>query len=139
MLMVGDLPAWAGAMAILFAVGAGLAIPVLIYRLIVRPVMVRISGDGLSLKTHDVMIPWAALERVRLVNTREDSGEVLEFVPVSPLHEVFKSGKLALGASANSMAGLPDYCFSMAGIEGSNLDLLTAIANFLPTEDARTG
>ena len=136
MLMLGDLPAWASAMAILFAVGAGLALPVLLYRLIARPVMVRVSSDGLFLNNYDATIPWEALERAQLINTRDDSGDVVEFIPALPLHPVFTSGKLALGASANSMAKLPDYCFSMTGIDGGNQELLTAISNFLPGEDA---
>lgn len=137
MLMLGDLPAWASAMAILFAVGAGFALPVLIYRLIMRPIMVRVSSDGLFLKNYNATIPWDALERAELINTRGDSGEVVEFIPATPLHSVFKSGKLALGASANSMAKLPDYCFSMTGIDGSNQDLLAAILIHLPDDAER--
>lgn len=116
----------------LFAIGALFALPVALYRLIVAPVMVRVSPEGLFIKNYDTTIPWDALEAALIFHHKQGS-EIIEFVPTKPLHDVFKSGKLALGKKANNFVKLPDYAYSMTGIRGTNQDLLRAISVFLKT------
>lgn len=126
--------------AVIAIIGAGsvLVVLVMIYRLLWRPVMVRVDVDGLHLKNYDATIPWAALEGARICTVtgfgRDGTGstEVVEFVPLRPLHPELDRGKLKLGQRANAMAGLPDYCFSMTGIDGDNAMLLAAISLHLP-------
>ena len=87
-----DLRLWMG----LFGIGAVCVFFVVLYRLVICPVMVRVSPEGLFIKNYDATIPWEALESARLV-TPENRGEILELVPKEPLHSVLVTGKFAFG------------------------------------------
>ncbi|WP_233355234.1 hypothetical protein [Hirschia maritima] len=121
-----DLRLWMG----LFGIGAACVFFVVLYRLVVGPVMVRVSPEGLFIKNYDATIPWEALETVRLVMI-ENRGEMLELVPKAPLHSTLATGKFALGKQVNNLAGLPDYAYSMTGIRGTNQDLMRAISVYI--------
>ncbi len=119
------------AMMGLLGLGAIVVFCVVLYRLIVNPVMVRVSADGLFIKNYDATIPWEALEKAVLLQT-EHAAELVEFVVKKPLHSSMTISKLKLGRVANNLAKLPDYCYSMTGVRGSNKDLLNAISYYLP-------
>ncbi len=116
----------------LLGLGAVIVFCVVLYRLIVNPVMVRVSADGIFIKNYDATIPWEALETVRLINL-DHAGDLIEFIPSQPMHSVYIAGKFALGKTANNLAKLPDYCYSMTGIRGSNQDLMRAMSYYIRT------
>ena len=112
---------------------------VMFYRMIWRPVIIHVGSAGIYLKNYGATIPWEALEGVRLATVRlghddEPGGgkQLVEFVAKSPLHPAMITGRLRAGRSANLMAGLPDYCMSMDGLEGSNAMLLAALTAYVP-------
>ncbi len=109
---------------------AGLVVAVIKLKVLIeRPVMADLSSDGLFLKNHNQTIPWEAIAGVR-ENAGGKHGAVIELVPVEPLHDVLTRGSLRLGRSANMMAGLPQYCFAMTGMIGSNAEFLSAAAHY---------
>jgi|GEM_PF-5261831 len=124
-----DMRLWMG----LFGIGAICVFFVVLYRLIVCPVMVRVSPEGLFIKNYDATIPWDALEKAKLIQT-EQATELVEFVAKQPLHSSMTESKLNLGRFANNLVKLPDFVYSMAGIQGSNKDLLNAISFYLPVK-----
>lgn len=123
-----DLKYWMG----LIGCGAVIVFFIALYRLIFLPVMVRVSPKGLFIKNYDTTIPWEALEIARLVKLK-NGGEIVEFIPHQPVHDVLSTGKFALGKTANHFAKLPDYAYSMTGVNGSNQDLLRAMSVYMQT------
>ena len=131
------------AIAICLFLGGAIVAMAVGRRLVLRPVMVRIDSDGLFLKNYNQVIPWKALESVRFTRTdKTGDGGVVELTPRRPLHPELASGMLKIGRKTNAMAGLPDYCVSMTGIEGTAAMLLAAMSFYVsvaPPNDARTG
>lgn len=115
----------------LIGCGAAIVFFIALYRLIFLPVMVRVSPKGLFIKNYDTTIPWEALEKAMLVKP-EHAAELVEFVAKKPLHPSMTVTKLKLGCAANNLAKLPDYCYNMTGVRGSNRDLLNAILVYQP-------
>lgn len=140
-----DAPEIMDAIAWLLGLGCVIVGTVMIYRMLWRPVMIHVDARGLYLKTHDAVIPWDALEGARLarIHAREEgvekkSGDVVELIAAAPLHPSLKRNVFETGRRLNQLAGLPDYCISMDGVEGSNAMLLASLSFYtriLPPED----
>ena len=130
-----DAPEMLDAIAYILAVGCVIVGAIMIYRMIWRPVMVRVDATGLFLKTHNATIPWEALEGVRLVEVMGGRGgrakAIIELVAKEPLHASLRQPSFRNGKSLNQMADLPDFVVSMDGIEGSNAMLLAAMSPYL--------
>ncbi len=134
MLALSGNPMWQ-AVALIGIVAGLMSTLVMGYRLLWRPVMIRVDQKGLFLKALNTTIPWSALDGARLYTVLDHKGgkrHVIEFVPHQPLHPEMSRGKLKLGSRANMLAGLPDYCYAMDGIDGDNAMLLAAISLHIP-------
>ena len=140
-----DAPTVLVSVAWLLILGCIIVGAVMFYRMIWRPIIIHVGSNGIYLKNYNASIPWTALEGVRLANVRlgnqsdtDKPKQLVEFVPKTPLHPVLQTGSLREGRSANLMVGLPDYCMSMDGLEGSNAMLLAALSAYtriLPSVD----
>jgi len=113
-------------LALACASGAG----ILGWRILARPVMVRIGPEGIFLKRLAVTIPWAALARIE---RREIAGEtVFALIEAPEGHPVFDERGLLLGAALNEKAGLPPLAISMAHHDATPDAFADAVARFAP-------
>ncbi|MEO0981459.1 MAG: hypothetical protein AAFX03_02275 [Pseudomonadota bacterium] len=101
----------------------GFATAVLIWRVFAGGPLVRIDDTGVYFRRLRTTIPWEALDRVERFTARGE--HMLDFVECRGGHPVFHRGRVALGAAANSMAGLPKLCDNFAGVRGG-LDAVVA-------------
>lgn len=127
-----DAPELLDAIAIILLAACIIVGLVMIYRMIWRPVMVQVDENGIYLKTYNAVVPWSALEGARLTTFSPKNAskpkQLVELVPTDPLHPELKRPVFDKGRTLNQMAGLPELCISMDGIEGSNAMLLAAIS-----------
>ena len=114
-----------GGLALFFAMSFTLAVVILGYRLVARPVMIRIDAEGIFMKRLAVTIPWDAIGAIRTVEAA--GGQLLSIVETDAGHPVFDERALLLGAALNAKAGLPALAISPAGLKGDTEDLIRAI------------
>ena len=112
------------ALALVMAIGA----VILAYRVLSRPVMLRVDADGIYLARLAVTIPWQALARIERVSVRGET--VHSLVEAEGGHPVFDERGLLLGAAVNQRLGLPPLAISMSTLDGSAEALEAAILGF---------
>ena len=120
------------ALALVTALGA----VILAYRIVSRPVMLRVDGEGIYLARLAVTIPWQALARIERVSVRGET--VHSLVEAEGGHPVFDERGLILGAAMNQRLGMPPLSISMSTLDGSAEALEAAILGFgqVPIVDA---
>jgi len=114
-----------GALMVLTAL-LGFAGMVLAYRLVLRPVMLRVGPDGIYLKRLGVTVPWEAIERIERF-TWHQKEELFELVEAESQHPVFDERSLLLGAAMNQKIGLPPLAIQMAQYSGTADDFEAAV------------
>lgn len=93
------------------------AVGILTYRMVLRPVMIRIGPDGLYMKRLGTVIPWEAIARIeRVPHARE---VLLSIIETDAGHPVFDERPLLLGAALNEKAGLPALAVAMSQYDGT--------------------
>ncbi|MEM1150952.1 MAG: hypothetical protein AAGI03_10385 [Pseudomonadota bacterium] len=103
----------------------GLGVVILGYRLMVRPVMLRVGPDGIYLKRLGVTLPWVAIGRIERLTWH---GETLfELVEAETQHPIFDERALLLGAAMNEKLGLPPLVVQMAQYTGTPDDFEAAV------------
>jgi len=116
---------WAG-IDVFLALAFGFGVAILGYRLVAKPVMVRISADGIYLKRLSTLIPWEAIGRVERV-AGPGGKPLLSIRERDTGHPVFDGRPLILGAALNEKAGLPALAISPDGLDGSLEAIIAAI------------
>lgn len=113
------------------------AAAILGYRLVVRPVMLRVDGHGVFFKRLAVTIPWEALEQIEIVPFR--NGYVAALRETAGGHPVFDEQGVLLGAALNRRAGLPPLAVSMQGLSGTLDTFVMAVRRVgaVPVSDPR--
>lgn len=107
--------------AALCLIGAG----ILGYRLLARPVMLRIGPEGIYMKRLGVTLPWDALARIERTDWQ---GQLLfALIPAEGDHPVLEERTLLLGAALNKRLSLPDLAVQMAYYDGTPEAFETAI------------
>jgi len=109
------------------ALGLGLIAAVLLVTLITRPVMVRVSTDGIFLQRLNATIPWEALSAIRTFRFRGEGNRMVELVEAEGGHEAFRRASVERGATLSEMAGLPPLMIDFARTEGSAEEFLNAV------------
>jgi len=103
-----------------------LAAAILAYRLLFRPVMLRVGPEGIYLKRLGVTLPWAAIGRIERFTI--SSGDTLfELVETDAQHPVFDERTVLLGAAMNHRLGLPALCVQMGQYTGTPEDFEAAV------------
>lgn len=102
-----------------------LAAVILGYRILMRPVMLRVGPDGLFMKRLSVTIPWDALSRIE--RTSWKGNPLFALVPAKPRHPVLEERTVLLGAAMNHRLGLPDHVVQMEHYNGSAADFESAV------------
>lgn len=120
------------AIALVTALGA----VILAYRIVSRPVMLRVDADGIFLARLAVTIPWQALARIERVQLRGET--VHSLVEAEGGHPVFDERGLLLGAAMNQRLGMPPLSINMSTLDGTPEALEAAILGFgrVPVVDA---
>lgn len=95
------------------------------YRIIQRPVLIRIDEDGIFLRRLDANIPWAALDRVERFSYKKNT--LFELVEREGGHPIFSKPSIAMGASANALIGLPPLCESIVGMDAGPDEFAAAV------------
>jgi len=109
--------AWLSGALLLPVLLALFAIGILLYRLVMRPVMVRIGPDGLYLMRLSTTIPWEAISRIeRIPHAKETLFSIIE---VETGHPIFDERPLLLGAALNEKVGLPPISVAMSQYDGT--------------------
>ncbi len=103
-----------------------LAALVLAYRLVLRPVMLRVGPDGIYIKRLGVTVPWEAIERIERF-TWHQKEELFELVETEIQHPVFDERSVLLGAAMNQKIGLPPLAIQMAQYSGTAADFEAAV------------
>lgn len=121
--------AWANFLvAGILLVPAGLCLlgaVILGYRILLRPVMLRVGPDGLFMKRLSVTIPWEALSRIE--RTSWKGNPIYALIPAEPRHPALEERTVLLGAAMNHRLGLPDHVVQMEQYSGSPVDFEDAV------------
>jgi len=88
---------------------------VITYRMLARPVMFRLDGEGMYIKRLGLKVPWEALDRVERFEYR--GNRLFSLIEHSQGHEVFQNKRVASGAAINEKLGLPALVISMTGMQ----------------------
>jgi len=99
---------------------------VLAYRLVLRPVMLRVGPDGIYIKRLGVTVPWEAIERIERFTWRQKE-ELFELVETESQHPIFDERSVLLGAAMNQKIGLPPLAIQMAQYSGRAEDFEAAV------------
>ncbi|MEL6567143.1 MAG: hypothetical protein AAFQ22_01915 [Pseudomonadota bacterium] len=99
---------------------------ILAYRLLFRPVMLRIGPEGLYLKRLGVTVPWDAIGRIERF-TWNGSDTLFELVEAEGQHPIFDERALILGAAMNQKIGLPPLSVQMGQYSGTPEDFEAAV------------
>lgn len=103
-----------------------LAAGVLAYRILARPVMLRIDESGIFMKRLAVTVPWQALSHVERIDL--DGETVHALVETEGGHPVFAERGLMVGAALNARAGLPPLAVTMSTYDGTPDEFEAAVA-----------
>jgi hypothetical protein len=101
------------------------ALGVLIFRLVLRPVMLRLTDKGLYLRRLGTVIPWEALSHIERID--QNGTDLFVLVERAGGDPVFKTGNVAKGAAANDLAGLPALPVSLTGLHIDAEDFAAAL------------
>ncbi|MCI4645796.1 MAG: hypothetical protein MRY64_13535 [Hyphomonadaceae bacterium] len=98
---------------------------ILAYRLTARPVMLRISHEGIYLKRLGVTFPWEALARIERMDWQ--GTPLFALIRTDAPHPVFEERTVLLGAALNARLGLPDLAIQMSHYDGTAEDFEAAV------------
>ncbi len=98
---------------------------ILAYRILLRPVMLRVGPGGLFMKRLSVTIPWEALSRIERRSWK--GNPVFALIPAEPRHPALEERTVLLAAAMNQRVGLPDHVVQMEQYDGSPVDFETAV------------
>lgn len=88
---------------------------VVTYRMLARPVMFRLDGDGIYIKRLGLTVPWEALDRVE--GFEYQGHQLFSLIEAEQGHEIFKNRRIVSGAAINQQLGLPALVISMSGMQ----------------------
>jgi len=110
------------------ALGLGLIAAVLAVTLVTRPVMVRVTSEGVFLQRLNATIPWDALSAIRTFRFRGEGNRMVELVEAEGGHEAFRQASVERGTTLSEMAGLPPpLVIDFARTQGSAEEFLAAV------------
>lgn len=98
---------------------------VLAYRLVMRPVMLRVDEDGVFFKRLAVTVPWEAIARVETVAFKDR--QVFSLVRADGEHAVYLERGVMIGSALNEKLGLPPLAITMDDLVGSEEDFAAAV------------
>ena len=98
---------------------------ILLYRIVLRPVMLRVSPEGLYIKRLGTLVPWEAIARIERINFKGDT--LFSILETETGHPVFDKQALLLGAAMNLKAGLPPLAIAMSQYNGTPADFEAAV------------
>ena len=117
--------AWISGALLVPAALCFIGVLILGYRLLARPVMLRVGPDGVFLKRLGVTLPWQALARIERIDWQ---GETLfALIPAEERHPVLDENSVLLGAALNERLGLPALVVQMSQYRGRLEDFETAV------------
>lgn len=95
------------------------------YRILLRPVMLRVGPDGLFMKRLSVTIPWEALSRIERTYWKDKL--LFALIPAETRHPALEERTVLLNAAMNRGLGLPDYVVQMDHYSGTAADFESAV------------
>lgn len=114
--------------------GLGAVAAALGMTLITRPVMVRVSSDGIFIQRLNTLIPWEALSAIRVYRFKGEGNRMVELVEAEGGHPVFRSDQVARGTRLSEMAELPPLTIDFVRTEGSAPEFLDAVRAVGPAQ-----
>lgn len=100
---------------------------VITYRMLARPVMFRLDGEGMYIKRLGLTVPWDALDRVERFEYRGD--RFFSLIENGKGHEVFQNKRIQSGAAINQRLGLPALVISMNGMQMTETEFAELLRN----------
>lgn len=107
--------------------GALFVLLVITYRMLSRPVMFRLDGDGMYIKRLGITIPWDAIDRVESFDYK--GNKLFSLIEPEQGHEVFQNRRIVTGAAINQQLGLPALVISMAGMQMTDEEFSDLLRN----------
>lgn len=100
---------------------------VITYRMLARPVMFRLDGDGIFIKRLGIVVPWEALDRVERFDYH--GKRLFSLIEGAAGHEVFQNKRIQTGAGINERLGLPALVISMSGMQMTDEEFSDLLRN----------
>lgn len=110
---------------------------VLAWTLITRPVMLRVSEDGIYIHRLNALLPWEAIAAVRPFAFR--GNRMVEIEEIADAHPAFRAPAIESGADMNHALGLPPVLIDFSRTDGNVDAFLGAVAAVGPGPGALIG
>ena len=107
--------------------GALFVLLVITYRMLSRPVMFRLDGEGIYIKRLGITIPWEALDRVESFDYQ--GNRLFSLIEAEQGHEIFQHKRILTGAAINQQLGLPALVISMSGMQMTDEEFSDLLSN----------
>lgn len=129
--------AWAGTandlvQGVLFATAIGIAGLglILLYRVLVRPVMVRVDACGVYMRRLNATFPWETIASINLAMV--SNRPVIYLEPAEPGHPVWTNASVMMARALGERTGQPELVVDLEGMEPGPEAFVDAARNAAP-------